>query len=171
MKKLMFFLVLSIFFITAMGQNSPIDKLFDKYSGKEGFTSVFISEYMFTLFSDFNPDDNELGKVTKGLKGIKILASDSTVRGTNFYKEIFKELPIKDYKELMVIKEKDQDIKFLVKEAKGKITELLMIVGGKDNLLICIQGEDINLKNISNLSKSMNIDGLEKLEKIDKDEK
>ena len=68
----------------------------------------------------------------------------------------------------MVIKEKDQDVKFLVHEKDGKITELLLIAGGKnDNVLISIQG-DIDLKNISKLSKSMNISGLEHLEEIDK---
>jgi hypothetical protein len=152
-------------------QNSPVDRLFDKYSGKEGFTSVYISKYMFSLFSDIKADDDEFGQVVKGLNGIKILTTDSPQQGVNFHKEIMKELPVKDYKELMVIKEKDQDIKFLVKEVGGKITELLMIIGGVDNALICIQGENINLKNISNLSKSMNIEGLENLEKIEEKDK
>jgi len=150
-----------------LAQNSPVDRLFDKYSGKEGFTSVYISKYMFNLFSEINSGDDEFGQVVKGLNGIKILTTDSPIQGVNFHKEIMKELPAKDYKELMVIKEKDQDIKFLVKEVGGKITELLMIIGGVDNALICIQGDNINLKNISNLSKSMNIEGLENLEKIE----
>ncbi len=68
----------------------------------------------------------------------------------------------------MVIKEKDQDVKFLINEKDGKIIELLLIAGGKDeNVLISIKG-NINLKNISKLSKSMNINGLEHLEEIDK---
>jgi hypothetical protein len=79
-----------------------------------------------------------------------------------------KELPQTEYKELMVVKEKGQDLKFLVKDSNGRIVELLLIIGGEqDNALICIQGDDIDLKKINGLSKSMNIQGLEKLDKID----
>lgn len=154
------------------GQNSAVDKLFDKYSGKEGYTSVYISKYMFNLFSQINPEDKELNEVVGGLSSIKILATEDKVKNVNFHNEIMKELPMKDYKELMVIKEKDQDLKFLVKDVNGTIVELLMIIGGsEDNAIICIQGDNINLKNISNLSKSMQIDGLENLEKMNEQKK
>lgn len=155
--------------IVANGQNSAVDKLFDKYSGKEGYTSILISKYMFSMFSDVNPENKDFNDLVSKLNSIKILASDSSSNNaeTNFYSEIMKELPAKDYKELMVVKEKDQDIKFLVKDINGVIVELLLVVGGKsDNVLICIQGENINLKNIAKLSKSMKINGLENLEKI-----
>jgi hypothetical protein len=154
-----------------MGQKSPVDKLFDKYSGKEGYTSVFISKYMFDLFSNVSTEDEDLNQIVRGLSSIKILATEEDVKGVNFHDEIMRELPAKDYKELMIIKEKDQDLKFLVKDINGRIVELLLIIGGSDNALICIQGENINLKNISNLSKSMKIDGLENLDKINSEKK
>jgi len=91
--------------------------------------------------------------------------------GINFYKEIMDELSLDEYEELMVVKEKDQDIKFLVKEKEDTIVELLLVIGGEgNNALISIRGI-IDLKSISKLSKSMNIEGLEKLEEIDKNEK
>jgi len=168
MKRLILFTLLAFVLVVAKGQNSAVDKLFEKYSGKEGYTSILISKYMFSMFSDVNPDNKEFNDLVGKLNSIKILASDSTNKeGVNFYSEIIKELPIKDYKELMVVKEKDQVVKFLVKDVNGVIVELLLIVGGKsDNVLICIQGDNINLKNIAKLSKSMKIDGLENLEKI-----
>jgi len=161
-------MLLALSLTVVKGQNSAVDKLFEKYSGKEGYTSILISKYMFSMFSDVNPDNKEFNDLVGKLNSIKILASDSTNKeGVNFYSEIIKELPIKDYKELMVVKEKDQVVKFLVKDVNGVIVELLLIVGGKnDNVLICIQGDNINLKNIAKLSKSMKIDGLENLEKI-----
>jgi hypothetical protein len=165
MKRLIIILSLIAIAGSSMAQKSPVDKLFEKYSGKEGYTSVYISEYMFTLFSSIKSEDKEFNEVVKGLSGIKILATDSPVK-INFHSEIMKDLPQKDYKELMVIKEKDQNMTFLIKDKGGKIVELLLIVGGSENVLISIQGSDINLKNISNLSKSMNIDALEALENI-----
>lgn len=168
MKRLIFLMLLAFVVFESRGQNSAVDKLFEKYSGKEGYTSILISKYMFSMFSDVNPDNKEFNDLVGKLNSIKILASDSSnTSGVNFYKEIIGELPLKDYKELMVVKEKDQEIKFLVKDLNGVIVELLLVVGGKhDNVLICIQGDNINLKNIAKLSKSMKINGLENLEKI-----
>jgi hypothetical protein len=165
-------LMLSFFvFIPMMlfAQQSPVDKLFDKYSGREGYTSVFISKHLFSLFAQIDMEDKEFEELLGKLTGIKILSAEGTAQsGVNFYNEILKELPLREYTELMVVKEKGQDFKFLIREKNGKILELLMISGGiNNNALISIQG-DINMKNISNLSKSMNIQGFENLEKIDK---
>jgi hypothetical protein len=65
----------------------------------------------------------------------------------------------------MVIKEKDQDIKFLMKENQGKIAELLMISGGRENVFICILG-NIDMKSLTKLSKSLNIQGIKPLENL-----
>ncbi len=169
MKKLILNVLAFLFPFFLFAQNTPVDELFDKYSGKEGFTSVYITSYMFSMFSDVETNDPEFDALMENLKGIKILATDETYQGNaNFYTEIIDKLPKKDYKELMVIKEKDQDVKFLINEKDGKIIELILIAGGKDeNALISIQG-NIDLKNISKLAKTMQIDGLEHLEEIDK---
>ena len=168
MKRAVAFTFLILFVHMAIAQKSPVDKLFEKYSGKEGYTSIYISEYMFTLFSNISAEDKDFQDVIKGLSGIKILATEGSQTGVNFHAEIMKELPTQEYKELMVIREKDENLTFLVKDVKGKIVELLLIGGGSDNVLISIQGSNINLKNISKLSKSMDIDALNVLENIEK---
>jgi len=159
--------------VIAMGQ-SPADALFDKYSGQEGFTSVYITQAMFGLFADVDTEEDESGfmDLVKNLKSIKILTveHDSTLKApqVNFYSEIMKDFPKSKYEELMVVKKSDQDVTFYIRKDGKKISELLMVVGGKDdNALISIQG-DIDLKSISKLSKSMNIEGMENLEEIDK---
>lgn len=155
---------------------SIMDKLFDKYSGTEGYTSVYISKYMFDMFrSDDTPiakaGEEELAEVISRLSGIKILVTDddpATATPVNLYQEIMKVIPNSPYKEIMVVKEKDQNIKFYVKEEKNRVAELLMVIGGNaESVLISIQG-DIDMKNISKLAKSMNIEGMENLEKIEK---
>ncbi|MDX9769024.1 MAG: DUF4252 domain-containing protein [Tenuifilaceae bacterium] len=166
MRKTIALVVLLLFAGMLFAQKSPVDKLFDRYAGKDGYTSIFISEYMFTLFANLNEADKEFQDVVKGLSGIKILATEKQNPDVDFHKEIMKELPTNEYKELMVIREKEQNLTFLIKDIKGKVVELLLIVGGSENVLISIQGRDINLQNISKLSKSMNIDALGPLENI-----
>lgn len=151
----------------ASAQNSPVDKLFDKYSGQKGYTSVYISSYMFSMFSEIEYDDKEMDDLVNNLKSIKILAADD-ISTAQFKKDIVEKLPLSDYKELMVVKEEGDNVTFLINEKNGRIDELLIITEGEDdNAIICIQG-NIDLKNISKLSKSVKIDGLEHLEDIDK---
>lgn len=153
----------------AYSQTSPVDRLFDKYSEKDGFTTVYITQYMFSMFKDVHTNDKDFDNLVKNLKSIRILAIDNEnpPKGVNFYTEIMKDLPVKDYKELMVIKEKGQDVKFLVKDVQGRIIELLLIAGGRDNALISIQG-NIDIKSIAKLSSAMKVQGMEQLGKMQK---
>lgn len=160
-------------FTSAIQCQSIMDNLFDKYSGTEGYTSVYISKYMFDMFRENGSEpanNDELEKVISKLDGIKILLTDddpSTPAPVNLYSEIMKVLPSSSYKEIMVVKEKDQDVKFYVRENKDKkVAELLMVIGGNNqSVLISILG-DIDMKNISKLAKTMDVEGMENLNKI-----
>ncbi|MBT4401636.1 MAG: DUF4252 domain-containing protein [Bacteroidetes bacterium] len=170
MKKLILLLAIIGIAATGWSQNKVVDDLVEKYSGVEGFTSVVITKYMFGLFSNVETEeDDDYMNMIKNLNNIKILsAPGSAESGINFFKEALDKLPSKEYEELMIIKDAKQDIKFLVKEEKGKVVELLMLIGGEeDNVLISITGV-IDMNTIAKLSKSMNIEGMENLEKIEK---
>lgn len=176
MKRVIVLISIILIPLLIRAQGGPVDKLFDKYAEKDGYTTVYITKYMFNMFKNTNEtkgkEEDELNEVLGKLNSIKILAVDDPSfipEGTNFYNEIMKELPREKYNELMVVKEKDSDVIFLAREEKGTIVELLLVAGGSsvsDNVLISILGE-IDLKNISKLSKSLNIEGMESLEKID----
>ena len=155
MKKITLILSLLLIALPFYAQNKSIDELFDKYSGQEGFTCVNINGGLLTLAS-WMEDDKESKEMLKDLNHVRILAmEDKSIKNVNFYKEIIASIPVKDYVELMTVKEKDKDVKFLVKQANVYITELLMIVGGKDNALISIIGK-IDPKNLSKMSHMMN---------------
>jgi len=179
MRRILMLVVAGLIPAFILGQNSPVDKLFEKYAGKDGYTTVYITKYMFNMFAQMGKEEEgtkeneELNQVLGKLDNIKILAVDNEVpvrEHVNFYNEIMKELPREQYKELMVIKDKDSDVVFLARENKGVIVELLLIAGGSsnsDNVLISIQGV-IDLANISKISKGLGIEGMEPLEKLDK---
>ena len=169
MKRILISIAIIFMALSAFSQNNAIDDLFDKYSDKEGFTTVYISSKMFSMFSSKDQKDQDLNNLINRLKSIRILSvEDSTLNKTiNFYNELSKKLDFSAYEELMVVKEGNNTTKFLVKENGGTISELLVITGGTGgNALISIKG-DLDLKSISGLSKAMGIQQLESLEKID----
>ncbi len=158
-----------------LAQNKSVDRVFDKYAGKEGVTTVYISKYMFSMFANLedieDKDLKEVQDVFGKLTGIKILVvedDDVLGEGVNFYDEIMKDLPRDQYEELMVVKDSESDVIFLAREEKGVIVELLLVVGGEgdDNVLIAITGE-IDLNTIAKLSKAMDIEGMEELENLE----
>ena len=172
MKRQIFFLALMLpGFLGINAQKNAIDNLFEKYSETEGVTTVYISGKMLNMFSGLNEDNVEAKGVMNKLTSIMILSVDDSLLNAkiNFYKELGSNMNYKDYEELMVVREGTSVVKFLIKESGTRITELLMVTGGNSNTLISIRG-DIDLKSISSISKSMDIEGLENLEKVEKKE-
>ena len=151
-------------------QDDAVSKYFNKYSDDERFTSVYISNRMFSMFSseDDKAEDKELKEVLNKLGGLRILTSDQA-NGTQMYQEAHRLLVTKGFEDLMEVKEKGKsEFKFMIREVNGKIRELLMLSGaGKDFFLMSLIG-DIDLNKISKLSKSLDVDGIENLDKLDK---
>ncbi len=159
--------------IWVFSQDSYLDDLFDKYSGQEGYTSVYITKYMFELFAEVSTDKEvkDFNDVTSKLNAIKILTTNDKAgkkQVANFKKEVIRSLPSKEYQDLMIVKDGKQDVTFKIRKNSGKITELLMLVSDETETVLIYLSGDINLKKISKLSKSMKVTGLEHLSKIEK---
>jgi len=169
MKRIIIGGMLIMLTLFTMGQNSAVDKVFDKYSGKEGYTTVSISSFMFNMLNSLETDDpefEECKKATAGIQSIKILTQDGG-DSEAFGAELLEMLPRSEYKEMMVVKDQDEDVLFLAREQDGKITEFLLIVsGGGEDALIAIQG-DIDLESISSIAAGLDMPGFENLEDIE----
>lgn len=170
MKKLAGIIVLIT--ITAGGAyaQDAISKFFEKYGGDNSFTQVNLSSKMFSLFTQMeadSPEDKEVLEAISKLKGLKILAKDNAQDARALYNEAFNMIP-KNYEELMTVRDKDKDMKFMIMEKNGKISELLMVMGGSSEFMVLSLFGEIDLKQISRIGKSMNVKGLENLEGMDK---
>ncbi len=170
MKRLLIILILVIPNLV-FGQKSQLNELFDKYSGMDGYTSVYITNYMFELVAKIEADEDmeEFKNVTKGLDFIKILTiSDDSQAGdrVGFMNDLKSVLKKPLYKDLMVVKEGKETITFKVLEDKKKIVELVMTVEGGDEPVLIYMGGDIDLNNVSKMSKSFKIDGFEHLKEV-----
>jgi hypothetical protein len=153
-------------------QEDAITRYLSKYEDDENFTHVTVTSRMFGLFANLDSEDQEdqeLLEAISKVKGLRIIARDeiTTAEADALYKEAFELIPTKEYDELMTVKDKDNDMQFLIKEENGVITELLMVIHGNTEFFLLSLIGDIDLKQISRLSQSMAIDGFEHLDKID----
>jgi len=153
---------------------SEIDNLYKKYAGEDGFTSINISPEMFRLLGSMDMSDSaeeakQTQNVMEQLDGLKMLVYEQPEGKPfiDFYKEIKKSLPLKEYTELMSIQDSDSDIKFLIKKAgKNRISELLMIIKGDGEVLVMSMTGDIDMNTISDISNSLDVKGMENLDKL-----
>jgi hypothetical protein len=160
-----------LFVLNGAFAQDAISKFFSKYQTDETFSQVTVSSKMFGLFTNMDadtPEDKEVLEAISKLKGLRILGKQDTRDARSLYKEAFTLIPTKDYEELLSVRDKDKDMKFLIKENSGKISELIMIMGGNEDFMVMSLFGEIDLKQISRIGKKMNVDGLEHLEKMDK---
>ncbi len=169
MKKLVFIITITAISLSMAGQNSAVDDIFDRYNGKEGFTSVYISSRMFSLLARIDTEDEEFRNLVTRIKSIRILSIDSArnVGGLNFAADLVPKLNRNGFEELMTVREQDGEVWFMIREVGGRIAELVMVTGGHSSSVVSITG-DLDLKTIASLSGSMGIDELENLEKVKK---
>jgi hypothetical protein len=155
--------------VSTFGQSNAIDEMFDKYSDREGYTYVSISGKMLGMLASLQSEEEKEQSPLPKIRSIRILTTDSlNTYNVNFYSELSKRVDFSSYEELMVIKKQKEVTKFLVKQTGNTVTELLLISGGQgSNTLISIRG-DIDLKKISEISKTVGIDELNQLNNTDK---
>ena len=161
MKKLVVFIAL-ILPMAVLAQKTPVDKLFDKYANQKGFTTVNISGKLLGFAAQIDTGDESTSNMLSSLNGIRVLSveDDELNKNLDFYDELNKEgfFEDNDFEVLMEVTEEDEVVRFLAKDAgNGKISDLLLVVGGDDNALISISGI-IDPANIGKITKAMNVD-------------
>jgi hypothetical protein len=173
MKRIILFFMVMGFAGVLKAQNDAIDRFFSKYIDDPEFTYAVVTGKMFGLFTHMegeSENDKALLDAISSVKGLKVLAIEDTERGTALYTEAFTIIPAREYEELMTVRDEDGNMKFLIKEAKGIISELLMIRGATHDFMIVSLVGNIDLKSISKLARHVNIDGFEHFEKMEKKE-
>jgi len=160
--------------INLSAQHDQLLQFFDKFQGEEGFTTVYITPKMFELFSDIDSEDEDFNDFTETvsmLKGLRILVLDSvgslTYNPLQLFEDVSNAAEKISYEELMIVKDGDTDVKFLIREQAKVIEELLLLVGSEDNFVFLSLMGKIDLKKISALSKSMDVEGLDYLEELE----
>jgi len=161
MKKLLVILAI-VLPMAVLAQKTPVDKLFDKYANQKGFTTVNISGKLLGFAAQMENEDEKVSNMLSSLKGIRVLTveDEELNQKLDFYEELEKDGFFKNnkFEVLMEVTEEDEVVRFLAKDAgNGKLSDLLLVVGGDDNVLISISGL-INPEDVGKITKSLNVD-------------
>jgi len=160
MKRVVLLILVVAFPAFIMAQNSAVDKLFAKYQGKQGITTVNISPELFQMVNamgieEIEEQDFPLDKVAS----VKILTieDDEGYENVNFYEEIKKDLDLNDFAEVMTVNDGSEVVRMWMKVDKETVSEFLLIVGGDDNVLIYITG-NFDMNDLEEIAEHMDHD-------------
>ena len=171
MKKGMIILAMVCFAGAVFAQNDPVSAEFEKYNGKEGFTVVMLSGDMLNMFARAAEEKHDTvfrSKITSLRILVREKENDEGTAAPDFKSEVYDKLDRKVYKEMMTVKQSDQNVVILVKENGGRINELLLMVSGKDdNVLIQATG-DMLLSEMAELGGNCQIKGFDQMKMLEK---
>lgn len=145
-------------------QNSKLDEIFNKFQGKDGITSVVINGDLMKFASE---TQDSVMDFLKNITLVRILSFENAVaQDVVAFENMIKEVQLNNYKELMVVKEKQNNVRMLAHEGQGRWNDFVLIVtGGTHQALVNIQGS-ISPKDLQGLSKNMHIDGMAHVNKL-----
>jgi hypothetical protein len=157
--------MLSLLLVSRAGfaQDDAIGKFFGKYVDDDRFSVVSISPKMFKLLAkvDWDTVSPDLKQTVNNLTSLRILSTSTTPM--QFYKEALARIDRKEYEELITVRNKKDDVHFLIKSAGNKVQELVMIAGSSESFTLLSFVGDIDLRSLSRLSGDMGIQGMENL--------
>ena len=170
MKKLILSLAVMVAAVAAMAQDgSVITKYFDQLGGNEDYVKVSVSSKMFSLFTELeagSEEEEEFLKAVSKLKGMKMVVGDSVPDDAGrLFDQAVRDVDNEGFEELMTVMDAEENFKFSIMEDGGKISELVMVAGGKSKFVILSLFGEIDLKNISKIARSMKVEGFDHLEK------
>jgi hypothetical protein len=183
MRKFAFLIALLITPCLVMAQG-----VFDKFEDEQDVTSVIVTKNMFKLLAqiDVESDDPEVKEymnLVDNLENIKIFITDNPEVAARM-KDAVNSYVASNNKlsELMRVKDDGKNIKFYSREGKSEnyVSELLMFLDGKDIKMDDLSGDgtiimsitgNIDLKQVSKLTKDLNVPGSEELKNIDQKQK
>lgn len=156
MKRISIIFIVFAFLFVACSSDPAVNKAFSKYSGKDGITSITVPGFAVraaTMFADLDPKEKE---ILSKVELVKVLAveNEAQYNKLNFHKE-FASLVTADYEPLLSVKDGKDNVDVMAKMINEKeISDLLVIVGGNDNVIIYLKGE-FDLDEIAEESKHL----------------
>ncbi|MCB0804387.1 MAG: DUF4252 domain-containing protein [Bacteroidales bacterium] len=172
--KFLMIVLMAVPFAT-VAQKSGANSIFERYSGKDGYTSVDINKGLFELFAEIDADDPEFDDFQKAIEGVESMRliayqieedKGNIEEKERFINDIRSNVTLDEFEELLVVKDKDANINFYAISSGSVIREVLMIVDGANEAVLLSLYGDIDLKHIAKLGSTMDLGGMEYLGKM-----
>ncbi len=161
MKKLILSLLILSTGLSLFAQPVGFEKLYYQYKGQEGVVALRIPGFVLRLAGTIADLDHEEKALLRSLRSVKVLTIEESYLypEVNFTEEINLPNLNNSYKLLLEIHDGDEDVLIAAREKNGKLRDLVVVVGGDENVLVHVRGRmDSDL--LENLAHVAGVDEL-----------
>lgn len=159
MRRITFILCILLIGATLSAQSIKTNNLYQKYRGQKGVVSLYLPGCVMKLAANIADLDNEEDELLRSIRSIRVLTIEDSERypDVNFVREANIKSGQGGYEMLLEVHDGNEDVMIFAKQKKGKLKNLLVVVGGDDNVLVHIKGR----MNADMLGSISNIAGLD----------
>ena len=142
MKKVLITLIALVMGSVLFAQSADINRLYHQYSGEDEVISMYIPGFLCRLAAKIGDLDREEEVLLRSIRSVKILVVENEYinERVNFVKEINLKKIDPDYVPLISVHEEDQDVLILGRKKGETLRDLVVIVGGEENVMVSIRG-------------------------------
>jgi hypothetical protein len=156
MKKLIISSLMLAFSISLFAQPAGFDRLYYQYKGEEGVIALKIPGFVMRLAGSIADLDRDEKELLRSLRSVTVLTieEEHLYPNVNFTDEINLSKLDNNYKLLMEVHEDDEDVIIAAREKNGKLRDLIVVVGGDENVLVHVRGrmDSDLLKNLAGVA-------------------
>lgn len=140
MKRMVLTIAVIVFAASLAAQRQSADEFFNKYSDREGYTTVVINGSLLGFLGHCESDDpvNPLSKITS--IRLVVRERDSFPVTEGFLPEIRNIIRRGRYEELMSVRKSGTDLRFMVRSERDIVKEMILVIDGDDEAVIQIEG-------------------------------
>jgi hypothetical protein len=156
-----------LFSISLFAQPAGYHRIYNTYKGEEGVTSIRVPGCLMKFAGMCAGLDHDERELVRCLKSVSVLTIDDMhlYPGVNFAEEMDHTRMKGEYKLLLEVHDGDEDVIIAAREKRGKITDLIIVVGGEDNTLVHVRGR-MKSDLLKDLAKVSGIEELQLTTKI-----
>lgn len=162
MKKLILAALIITLGVSLYAQPAGFNRLYYTYKGEEGVVALRVPGFIMKLAGAIADLDREERQLLRSLRSITVLTIEEPdlYPGVNFAEEVNPHRMNGDYQLLLEVHDGDEDVIIAAREKNGKIRDLIVVVGGDDNVLVHIRGR-MHSDLLENLAEVSGIDELQ----------
>ncbi|MCP4311744.1 MAG: DUF4252 domain-containing protein [Bacteroidetes bacterium] len=142
MKKITIAAIALLFSISLFAQPSGYNRLYNTYKGEEGVTSIRVPGILLKFAGMCAGLEHDERQLVRCLRSVTVLTIEDNhlYPGVNFTQEMDQTRMKGEYNLLLEVHDGDEDVIIAAREKRGKITDLIVVVGGEENTLVHVRG-------------------------------
>ncbi len=143
MKNLLLILTVATFLLVSCSDEPGVSSAFAKYSHEKGVTSITVPGWLIGIVARMNDMEKDERELLKSIDKVRVLSieDEGLNKRINLHREFQAKINARhEYEELLTVNEENKNITIFGKMEKDDIREMVILIGGDENLMVYVKG-------------------------------